>query len=194
MATLPTLNRAALAEVFKNSRTLQQFDLYIQEISALSVTTDFALTLLDDPDAATMRATLGLTNTGRFLPSNPTPTSSASPVMMGLALPYTPTASGKVEVILRGTIFSNTIGSGGFAQLAYGTGAAPANGVAATGTATATAAKHVGAIANQYTPFVVHDIVTLTVGTPYWFDLQAAALSGGAVSLTDITITLCELP
>jgi len=55
-------------------------------------------------------------------------------VMMGLAISFTPLYSGRVKIIIAGEASNNTAGDGFLIYAAYGTGAAPANGAAATGT------------------------------------------------------------
>lgn len=66
-------------------------------------------------------------------PSNPTGTSSATAVMMGLAGAITPRFSGRVLLMISGAIFNAGIGQGATPQLSWGTGAAPTNGAALTG-------------------------------------------------------------
>lgn len=135
--------------------------------------------------------------TGRFLPANPTGTASAAAVMMGLGgvVKYTPSLTGNVEIVLRGTMANTLSGDGITARLAYGTGTAPANAAAAAGTATGATGRATVAANNQGLPFMLTDILTgLVLSTAYWFDLQVAAVTGGTASVSDLAVTIKELP
>ena len=128
-------------------------------------------------------------------PSNPAGTTSTTGVMMGLAVSYTPTRSGIVQATVSGQLQNNTAGDGVKVLLYYGTGGAPTNGSALTGTqkgqgqywdACATASK-------RYT-FAFDTIVSgLTLNTAYWFDLGVAAITGGTASVAGLEIVITEL-
>ena len=133
-------------------------------------------------------------------PTNPTGTNSTSGVMMGLGAQATPVAftpSGTgivdvtitgVEVISAGAAGSTTVGG------RYGTGTAPANGAADTGTHFGPASDMQFRMANVSatagTPFTIKGRVALTAGTKYWFDLfvdQAVGTNtGGPVTIAVI--------
>ena len=65
---------------------------------------------------------------------NPAGTTALGGVMAGLAGVLTPVGTGKVFVTVTGRLTNNTTNDGVFAQMQYGTGGAPANGAANTGT------------------------------------------------------------
>jgi hypothetical protein len=128
-------------------------------------------------------------------PSNPTGTTSTTPVMAGLAATITPTNSGKVLIIVSGILRNNTATDGINVQMAYGTGAAPANGDAATGTTTGNLLHGLNEPDFNYYPFSVQSVVTgLTVSTAYWIDLQFNAITAGTATVQDISVSIVELP
>ena len=129
---------------------------------------------------------------------NPTPvapagTTSTTTVMMGLAISFTPLYSGRVKIIIAGEASNNTAGDGFLIYAAYGTGAAPANGAAATGTTAGNGVKGASASANALLPFSIVAVVTgLTVGTPIWVDLWLAAVTGGTAYVSNLSVIVEE--
>jgi len=137
---------------------------------------------------------IGLAASITGTPSNPTGTTSTTAVMAGLAISFTPNKTGKIKITVDGMIANSTAGDGGTAQIAYGTGTAPANGAAATGTAVGNKASLLSSAASQNQSFSLVAIVSgLTAGTAYWIDLQQAAVTGGTASITGISYTVEEL-
>jgi hypothetical protein len=129
-------------------------------------------------------------------PGNPAATASTTFVMMGLAQAITPQVTGRVLFCIEGTIQNNTAGDGTDVEITYGTGAAPGNGVAVTGTVVAGFVR--GGSTNQPVslniPFSLLGIGTgLTVGTAYWFDLAVRAVTGGTSTASTLTCTAFEL-
>jgi hypothetical protein len=128
---------------------------------------------------------------------SPASTVSLTLVMMGCGFTYTPAGSGLVKVDLTGygqTLTAVTLWTVG---ARFGTGAAPANGVAATGTRwganTDIALKNAGT--GFVAPFAFTDLLTLTPGTTYWFDLALdTANAANAAAVSNISITMAELP
>jgi hypothetical protein len=107
-------------------------------------------------------------------PANPAGTKSTTLVMAGLAIAFAPAATGKITV--------NAIGGAGVQTglqpvkvgLRYGTGAAPANGAAVTGTTIGVDQIVFPPVltATWNTQFALLGEATgLTVGTKYWIDL-----------------------
>jgi len=126
-------------------------------------------------------------------PANPAGTTSTTPVMMGLAISFTPLYSGRVKIIIAGEASNNTAGDGFTVNAAYGTGAAPANGAAATGTVVGNSVSGASAAANALLPFSIVAVITgLTVGTAIWVDLQLAAVTGGTASLNNLSVIVEE--
>ena len=136
--------------------------------------------------------------TAQSTPSNPTGTTNTTGVMCGLAGSITTSAStsGKVLIIVTGYA-NNSAASGGVKmQIRHGTGTAPINGAALTGTADG----NFVAVINSSTsgvitlPFSTQAIVSgLSAGTAYWIDLSEAAITGGTGSVVNPNISAVEL-
>jgi hypothetical protein len=126
-------------------------------------------------------------NTVTF-PSNPATTVSTTGVMMGLAGSITPRVSGTIKVWVAGDITNGVSTELFYTQIRYGTGAAPANGAALTGTTLGGLVRGKG-----YCPFcLVGEVTGLTVATAYWVDVSATSEAGGTVQLQNISILLEE--
>lgn len=153
-------------------------------------------------DQAARVAALGLTATApaSSTPSNPTATSATSLKMMGLAAAFTPTnQSPQVLVIITGVAATATGAAAVTVGGRYGTGTAPANAAAVTGTRFGAAADPVigpGAAAAAGVPFTLAAVLgPLAAGTAYWFDLAlATGNASDAASVTAVGVTIAELP
>src|SRR6266849_2311806 len=111
----------------------------------------------------------------------PTGTTNTTGVMMGLAGAITPAHSGNVLLIVNGTT-----SDGASLQIRYGTGAAPTNGAALTGTTVGNNIADNNPVTNKI-PFSVQAVVSgLAVGTAYWVDVGLAAVTGGTASLATV--------
>jgi hypothetical protein len=133
-----------------------------------------------------------------FAPANPTGTANnTTGVMMGLGstITYTPTGSGKVLVNLAGVAAISAGAAGSFTLGArFGTGTAPANGAAATGTAFGPASdmqvRCQAVAAGVGAPFSIPARLSLTPATAYWFDFlviqNVGTNTGGPVSVTAV--------
>lgn len=133
-------------------------------------------------------------STAAVTPSNPTSTSSGTGVMMGLGstCTITPGYNGRVVVTFTGS-GAVTVATAAFNyQIRSGTGAAPSNGAALTGTTRGGLGSGWSAVANSVTPFAISWIVTgLTPGTAVWFDLSLA-VSTGTGTLSNLNFTAME--
>jgi hypothetical protein len=128
--------------------------------------------------------------------TSPTGTTSLTSIMMGLAGVITPVRSGKVFVTISGRMSNNTVNNGYDVSIRYGTGAAPANGAAITGTAIGGTARlnGVSGVGFSY-PFSLSAVITgLTLGTPIWLDLIQAAVTGGTAAAFNVSVSAFELP
>ena len=132
--------------------------------------------------------------------ASPTGTLSSTFVMMGLAGSITPANSGNVLIVISGSIQNTTPNDGGETNIQYGTGSAPANGVPATGSTVGSTSilsivtSGVGATTISTVPFTCNALITgLTVGTPYWIDLELNA-TGGFAEVSQVQVSAIELP
>jgi len=131
-------------------------------------------------------------------PSDPATTTSTVGVMMGLAGSITPVSTGNVMVIISGD-YDNATGDNGCAvQMRTGTGVAPANAAALTGTArggllTMNVTASTGAATNRI-PFTCNCLITgLTLNTAIWIDIGLAAVVGGTARARNISISAIEI-
>jgi hypothetical protein len=136
-----------------------------------------------------------------FTPANPTATASTTLVMMGLGstCAYTPTGSGLVLVNVTGYGFINTTLTFMTVGARYGTGTAPVNGAAVSGT-------RFGAVGdpqirgnntgtNNSTAFAFTALLTLTPSTAYWFDIAAATNNAAdTAQIQNVSMSFVELP
>jgi hypothetical protein len=78
----------------------------------------------------------------------------------------------------------------------YGTGTAPANGVAVTGTRFGTGASDdtpEAAHTGNGMFFSITEILSLAAGTAYWFDLAEASAAGDTTETGNIVCSIDEL-
>lgn len=144
-------------------------------------------------DAGVVQALGGGGASYQATPADPTGTVSTTGVMMGLAGAITPASSGRVCVTITGDVQNNTNGSGAKMGVQYGTGSAPANAAAITGTSVGGIPVFTTAAANQRVPFCLTVIITgLVLGTAYWLDLMLGAVTSGTAAAKNLTITARE--
>jgi hypothetical protein len=130
-------------------------------------------------------------------PADPVATASATLVMMGLGVMFTPNLSGRVMVMLSGVAFTWTSVVPFAAGGRFGTGKPPANGDAVSGTRFGAATDPVitAAATSGGVGFMLADIVGLIPGTTYWFDLALSTTNAGAAATAkSISVQLAELP
>jgi len=129
------------------------------------------------------------------------PASTSAYAMQGLAGGVTPSNSGRVLLLVSGTIVSpvgTTAGLGIDLQLSYGTGSAPANAAAITGTQVGAVMAYTNAgtvtAVDVNVPFSIHAVVSsLTVATSYWFDLAAKSLGTASdMGIANISLSAVE--
>lgn len=124
----------------------------------------------------------------------PAGTTSLVGVMMGLGVNFIPASAGVTQLIISGDITNNTASDGANVQCRFGTGAAPANGAALTGTTLGSLKKWVpAAVTTQKGHFVCAGIVLLNVNTTYWFDVGLAAVTGGTATIADVDVAASEI-
>ncbi len=124
-------------------------------------------------------------------PANPTVTNSSTFVMMGLAGSITPTNTGKVLISVTGAGTNSTSSSEFVAQIRFGTGSAPTNGAAFTGTALSNSINGQGV---DPKPFTCIGLATgLTPSTAYWIDIALNNAGSGGADIASLTIIATEL-
>lgn len=105
-------------------------------------------------------------------PADKSGTASLTQVMLGngSSCTITPTTSGRLLITLQGAS-TNSITGNVNVQIRYGTGAAPSNGAAATGTAIGSIMVSTIPNINYRVPMTLTAIATgLSIGTTYWID------------------------
>lgn len=130
--------------------------------------------------------------------TSPTGTTSTTKVMAGLGTAtngttavITPTTSGNLFVTVSG-IVSNSVAADGCALTAiYGTGAAPTNGTAVTGTGIGDAVS-ISPLSGTQTFVSQGYVAGLSVSTTYWIDVGFSAITGGTCTLSAVTIVALE--
>lgn len=122
--------------------------------------------------------------------ASPSGTASTTFVMLGLALPFTPVATGSAFIEVTGDMTSSVATDGGKLQCVYGTGAAPANGAAlpASGVTVGSVKQFTSGSTTAGKVHFICDGETgaLIPGTAYWVDVQFAAVTGGTFTLADV--------
>jgi len=127
--------------------------------------------------------------------ANPLAGSSGSILMMGFgtACTLTPSYSGRLFIQFTGSVANTLLGDGSLLQTKYGTGTAPTNGAASTGTQVGNTVNVTSPIAGALGAFSVGGIVTgLTKGTAYWFDMTLQPNLGGVSTITVPTCSVFE--
>lgn len=118
---------------------------------------------------------------------------SATSIGLGLSALYTPSKTGAVLVMLTG-MARNTQGVSGASILLsarYGSGTPPSAGSAASGSEFG--AKYFSSPdASAYAGFTMFNILTLAVGTTFWFDLALSSGSGVNAVVRDVQFVLIE--
>jgi hypothetical protein len=124
----------------------------------------------------------------------PAGTSSATDLMMGLAVVIDPVSATRIVLVVTGTIANSANNGQSFVSMRYGTGAAPVNGAAPVGTVLGQEVQFDATTSgNTFASFSQNALVSgLTPGTSYWFDLSLHA-NGGTASLTNIQFSAFSL-
>lgn len=114
---------------------------------------------------------------------------------LGSSIKFTPVVTGHMLIIMSGVIYTSADSAQSIAQLYYGTGTAPAHGVALTGTAVGSksAVEPINGPHVEIAPFMVETYQVLTVGTQYWVDAGCSA-NRGTCTLGQVVVTAIELP
>lgn len=141
---------------------------------------------------------ISVTAAAGFQPSAPLATTSLTLVMMGLGatVTYKPISTGKVHVTCTGVGQTATAVANWTVGGRYGTGTAPINGAAVTGTRWGGPADKVlrSAATATASDFSLSDLLSLTAGTTYWFDLALdTGNAADAASVSSLSFFLEEV-
>lgn len=131
-------------------------------------------------------------------PADPSAATSASYVMAGLgvaganAWAMTPQVTGRILLVATGIQTSGTTASTCTVQMSQGTGAAPANGAAVTGTQVGGQPAWTSLTGILTVPFSLVWVTTgNAIGTALWFDI-AQKSSGGTLQLSKLNLVAIE--
>jgi hypothetical protein len=128
------------------------------------------------------------------LNQNPTGTASTTGVMMGLGLAFTPKTSGFAYMLAKGAVANSVSGDGANVGVRYGTGTAPTNGAACTGSTAGTGQIVTAAANGQKMALNTGGFVSaMTLGTAYWVDLCVLAVTGGTATVTNLDLSAREM-
>lgn len=184
-ATTLNVNGLGAKNIFIGSNTLQGGELRENQ---------FVLVGYDGTQFQLLRGIVPAT--GGFTPADPTGTTSAAGVMMGIGstCSITPTVSGAIVVHVVGDVAADAAGSSQM-QIRYGSGAAPANAAALTGTTSGSLVAVTTSTANERASFALVGYVTgLTVGTAYWIDIRLSNSTGGTSTVKNLSVVAEERP
>ena len=133
--------------------------------------------------------------TSQSTPSDPTATNSTTGVMMGLAGSFTPVVTGNVLIIICGDVDNATSNRGVAIQMRTGTGTAPINAAALTGTTRGSSVTFAQNNSAVRAPFSLNAVITgLTLNTAIWIDVSLAATGGaGTARIRDVSISAVEI-
>ena len=136
------------------------------------------------------------TNEVFALPNDPSRFSSTSFHMMGLgsALAITPKQTGNIRAIITADGGWTATTDGMNYQIAWGTGVAPSNGAAATGTVVGKTKALSIENANISEAFTIIAVITgLTLGTAIWIDLQVESQGGNLFYIKNVAADIQEI-
>lgn len=131
-----------------------------------------------------------------YTPADPATTTDTTGLMMGLGstISFTPRKSGNALVVISGDIDNGTASNGSQVQIRFGTGTAPVNGAALTGTVAGGLVKMVNTDATTpgRVPFTLTSVLPLTVDVANWIDVSLASITGGTSRIRDISASVME--
>lgn len=137
---------------------------------------------------------IGLAASQQFTTASSAGTTSTSGVMAGLGYQFTPQKTGIVRAVAQVQGVNSVGGQGIKVQIVAGSGAPPANGVAATGTPYGQSLTAFSAASgNPSGMFLAARMPNLGVGTPTWIDLTQTAITSGTALVQNVLIEVEEL-
>lgn len=128
----------------------------------------------------------------------PTGITNTSGLMLGLSNLsasniITPQVTGRICITICGVVAQSATADGAFWHIRTGTGTAPSNGGALTGTQSGAQQSMTFLTGVLKVPFSITTYVTgLTAGTAVWIDLVLAAVTAGTATMTQVMVTAFE--
>lgn len=137
---------------------------------------------------------LNIVNFVQTSPADPTGTTSTTGVMMGLAIAFTPIKTGCMYVSISASAQNSVSTDGASGIIYFGTGTAPTNGSAITGTQLGNFNQITRFSANStLIPISFQGVVSgLTIGTVYWVDIAFRAITGGTANINNLSVSIFE--
>ena len=124
----------------------------------------------------------------------PAGTASLTAVMMAIGGAITPLTSSRVRIVVSGQLSNNTLNDGATVDLRFGTGVAPVNGAAVTGTLVGISQTMTALVAAARSGFCISGMATgLAIGTAIWVDVSLLAVTAGTATVTGVTVSLSEV-
>jgi hypothetical protein len=126
--------------------------------------------------------------------ANKTAITSTTGQMLGAAVSVTPRNSSRLHVTFDGAV-ANSAAAAGQVIPSFGTGTAPVNSAAFSGTQVGNGASmtSIAATVAAAFPFSTSVVMTgLTIGTKYWLDLDCLVASG-TITITNLNVTVVEI-
>jgi len=142
------------------------------------------------------RTILGAYSNYSQIPASPVTNATTTYVMAGLGstVVMQPQGSGLVRATWQANLENSTATDGCTIAPVYGTGTAPSEGAAATGTywVAGQQGQMTSATSDAQASVTVEGLLALTPGATYWFDLAFKAQGGGTCYLFSTTANLLE--
>lgn len=127
--------------------------------------------------------------------ANPSATIDTTGVMMGFGATVTiaPTTSGIIRAWVTGNAQNGTVGDRCGMVIRFGTGSAPANGAALTGSTIGQGVVTTSTASGDSVGFsLVGRATGLTLGTTYWVDVALSSGGGGSASIANVSALVLE--
>jgi hypothetical protein len=132
------------------------------------------------------------------LVASPTGVTNTSGLMLGLSNLsatniITPLVTGRVSISISGVVAQSATADGAIWHIRTGTGTAPSNGGALTGTQSGGQQSMTYLTGVLKVPFSIESYVTgAAVGTPLWIDLVLGSVTAGTATMTQVMTTAFE--
>lgn len=125
-------------------------------------------------------------------PSDPAGHTSATLLMQGIGITFTPNATGNVFITISGNLANGTNGDGIDYRGQFGTGTPPVNGATSTGTQFSIISEltKVNGAASNYSFLLSGGLKGLSIGTTYWVDMATKAVPGGNCTVNNLSVTI----